>query len=81
MSIENTLATDLQSKLEKDAGLRQAMRSVERQEGVKPVYISPKQAVLVRAAEALHRIEQITIALERAADDFDKQLAAVKGRL
>jgi hypothetical protein len=38
-------------------------------------------AVLVRTADALHRLERLAEAMEQAADEGERQLAIIKGRL
>lgn len=45
--------------------------------------LSPRmrQAVLLRVDDALAKLDQLALALERAAADVEKQLGAVKSRL
>jgi predicted transcriptional regulator len=46
-----------------------------------PQEVITKQSTLTRAADAMHRIDRLAEAMEKAADELERQLATIKGKL
>jgi len=47
----------------------------------RPQEVITKPAVLTRAADAMHRIERLAEALEKTADELERQLSTIKTKL
>lgn len=58
--------------------LQQAMKAAERPA---PPQLITRTAVMTRMADAMHRLDRLAEAMERAADEAERQLSIVKARL
>jgi hypothetical protein len=48
---------------------------------VQPAAVAVADAVMIRTADALHRLERLAEAMEKVAEEGERQLADIRGRL
>lgn len=55
--------------------------AASRQAQLQPAAVNVADAVMIRTSDALHRLERLAEAMEKVAEEGERQLAEIRGRL